>query len=344
MAVPSAVMKQREKIQADLAAQGLNEMGTPVEQQPTAPLDLDTPISAPPVQQPPQVTTPAPDVNAKIQELEHLLKTRDGQTSAATARENEARQRAEVMASQVASLEEMVATLQKQVERAEARATVKSGELLNLEPPEDLTAEEREKFDGETIGFVEKLTKKELVRVVKPLQEQVQALQKQLELSQFDKIPQLEKTLKTNEVESRKLKEAEFFRKEVLEYFPDFVNARQTQEWKDFLVADIPGKGIKNGHLLEHYKNIDNALGIRTLLQSYFDSVKAKPTLASIATPRGAQTEGMPVVKPKLKASEYQSKLRLFTARRLPRDEWDKFKSEFNTALSENRVDMDVRL
>lgn len=346
MAVPSAVLKQRERLEQEL---GINADGTPLATPPVVASDSQpasvpeiSPVAAPTPQQPADIDASA----ARIKELEHLLSTRDGQTSAAMREINQHRERAELLASQVRALEESVERITKQAETAEARAAAKQADLaLNFDPPEELTEQEITTFGEDSVGFVKKLTKKELIQLVKPLVDKVNALEKQVgRVSELDRLPQLEKTVQNAEAETQRVREEEFFRKEVLAYFSDFEAVRESPGWQDYLRADIPGRGIKNHHLLDQYRKVHNAQGIRSLIQVYYDAVKAKPTMASLATPRGTQTEGTVPVKPNMKASDYLSKLRAFTSRNLPKKDWDAFKVAFEQARNEGRVDMDARL
>lgn len=346
MAVPQAVLKQREKLAAEL---GVNADGSPLVTTPAAPeltVVPSTPAS-PEVPATPTEPVVTPDArDARIAELEHLLKTRDGQTSASMREVNEAKQRADVLASQVAALEQGLEELRKQKETVEAQVAAKHADatMPGFEV-EELTAEELEKFQPDSISFVNKATKKQLVSYIKPLVDKISALEKVVErVRELDQLPQLAKTVKDAETESQRVREEEFFRKEVLAHFSDFETVRDTQPWKDYLAEDIPGRGIKIVNLLNQYRLIHNAQGIRSLIQAYYDQNKAKPTLADLATPRGTQTEGSPVVKPRMKASEYKAKLKLFLGRRLAKADWDAFKSEFEAARLDDRIDMDERL
>jgi hypothetical protein len=350
MAVPSAVLRQRERLEAEL---GVKADGSPLT--PSTPADPTltlvppaVPESTPPSQ--PQTTAP-PDADtaaARIAELEHLLKTRDGQTSASMREANEAKNRADMLATQVRALEEAVAEITKQKDTAESLATARRADADMPSMDDDvgeLSPTELEKFGADSVDFVKKLSKRELLAYIKPLVTKVGAMEKSLaRLSDLDRLPQLEQVVKSSQEESNRLKEEEFFRSEVLAYFPDFETMRETQEWKDYLTTDIPGRGIKNGHLLHQYRLAHNAPGIRSLLQGYYDQSKTKPSLAALAVPGKTQTEGTPVVKPKLKASEYKAQLKLFVQKKLKQADWDAFKTEFETALNEGRVDMDERL
>lgn len=349
MAVPSAVKRQRERLEAQLGLQTPDEISSPVDtNDPT--LSLVPPVPEIGIQSANPEPVAQPDVAAKdarIAELEQLLRTRDGQTSASTREANEARARAELLASQVASLEEAVTELQKQKETAESMAAARraDADFPSLEDVPDLSPEELKTFGDDSVGFVKKLSKRELLSYVRPLVAKVQALEKSLaRLSDLDKLPQLENVVKNAQAESQRVKDEEFFRTEVLAHFPDFTKVRETQEWKDYLAADIPGKGIKIGHLLNHYRLAHDAANIRATIQGYYDQRKDKPSLASLAVPSKTQTEGSPVQKPKLKASEYKEKLKQFTQRQLPKADWENFKTVFNTALAEGRVEHDARL
>lgn len=346
MAVPSAVLKQRAKLEEEL---GINRDGTPV----TPPAD-QTPAPVPPVVEPPAQppTTPepsstAPDLAARVSELENLLRARDGQTSAATREANEARTRADTLALQVQTLEEAVADVTKQKGTLEAQLAGKTAatDMPDFDEPVDLTPEEREVFGADSVKFVEKMSKKELLRYIKPLVGRVAAMETQLaRLPELDQLPQLKKVVTEAQQETSRNKEAEFFRVEVLKYFPDFEVTRETQEWKDYLATDIPGKGIKIGHQLHQYRLAHNAPGIRSIINGFYDAQNTKPSLASLAVPSKTSTEGTPSTKPKMKASEYKTKLREFINRKLEKPKWDAFKTAFNEALADGRVEMDDKL
>lgn len=342
--VPSAVLRQREKLEAELGMTGdvlpaVDAGGVtdpPVETPPVA--------NVPPISEAPPVDSTA--LQARITELEHLLKTRDGQTSVSMRQLNEATQRADVLASQVASLEEGLTELTKQKETAEARVAAKGAEsAMPAFDVEEVTPEELQNFGTDSAAFVNKLSKKQLIAYIKPMAEKITALEKIVErVRELDELPKLKKVVQQAETETERVREEEFFRKEILAYFSDFETVRETQPWKEYLASDIEGRGIKILHLLNQYRQNRNPQGIRSLIQAFYDQHKAKPALSDMATPRGTQTEGSPVPKPRLKASDYNQKLRLFTSRRLPKADWDAFKSEFTVAMKENRVDMDARL
>lgn len=346
MAVPTAVLRQRERLEAELGLSANPD--TPPAATPPAevpPVAEPNPPDIPPAVASVPASVDAGALQARIAELEHLLKTRDGQTSVSMRQLNEANQRADVLASQVASLEEGLAELQKQKETAEARAAARQADsMLPSFDVEDYTPEELSQFE-DSMGFLNKFSKKQLVAYVKPLVEKVSAMEKQLErLSELDELPQLKKVVKQAETENERVREEEFFRTEILAYFGDFETVRETPAWKEYLATDIEGRGIKVLHLLNQYRLVRNAQGIRSLIQTFYDQHRAKPALSDLATPRGTQTEGAPIPQPRFKASDYREKLRLFTNKRLPKTEWDAYKSEFNNALKDNRVEMDARL
>lgn len=360
MAVPSAVMRQRVALQASL---GLDENGnplptpvTPSQVVETTPEIVATPANtsaapATPVTPtaPPVVSTPT-DLTAatsRIQELEHLLRTRDGQTSTAMRQANEANTRAEATAAQVKALEDAVAELTKQKQTAENLGTARQldSEIPSLEDVPELTPAQREAFGDDSVEFVKNLTKKELLAYIKPLLGKVKAMEQSLSrLSDLDRLPNLERTVQASAAETQRVREEEFFRKEVLSFFPDFESVREVPDWKDYLSTDIPGKGIKIGNLLNQYRMQHDAPGIRSIIETYYAKNKARPNIGDLAVPNKTQTNGEPPTKPKFRASEYKSKLRDFTSRRLPKADWDAYKLEFNTALNEGRVEMDERL
>lgn len=342
MAVPSAVLRQREKLE--------RELGVTTEQPPviTSAPDPATPVTSS-VETPPAVSA-APDaaaLQARVTELEHLLRTRDGQTSAAQREANEANARAETMVAQVRALEEAVSDLTKRTETAEALAQVKhaDADLPSLDDVEELSPEEVNVFGNDSVNFVKKLSKRELLAYIKPLVGKIAAMEKALaRLPDLDKLPQLEKTVQSAQADAQRIKDEKFFRDEVLAYFKDFEAIRETPEWKNYITSDIPERGIKVGHLLHQYRLMHDAPAIRSILQTFYDNSKGKISLSSLAVPTKTQTEGTPLVKPKIKASEYKTKLRDFTSRRLAKPQWEAFKTEFETAMQEGRVEHDIQL
>ncbi len=343
-ALPTSVLKQRTRLEEEI---GMRTDGTIIEPTPATPAPELSVVPTTPVATQPTVSEPTVSpLEARIKELEHLLSTRDGQTSTAMREANEARQRADIQASQIRTLEETIGSLQRQTETAEARAAAKQADAaLPSFDVEEPTSEQFQKFDIDSVDFINKLSKKQLVGYVKPLHDKIVAMEKQLErVRELDKLPGIEKAVAEAGTESERIREEDFFRKEVLAHFNDFESVRDTPAWKAYLYKDIPGRGIKIHHLLDSYRKVHNAQGIRSLIQGHYDELGAKPTLASLATPQGTRTEGTIPTKPRMKASEYKKNLRAFTSRQLSKEKWEAFKSDFNTALSEERVDMDERL
>jgi hypothetical protein len=348
MAVPSAIKRQRERLEAELAAGAIpaaDEISAPVNP------DVDTEVpAAPEVIPAPVVSEPPTDVTAfktRIAELEHLLKTRDGQTSKATRDADEARSRADILAAQVSHLEEAVAEIQKQKDTVEALATAKrvDADFPSMDEVGDISPEEREKFGDDSVAFVSKLSNREQLKYIKPLLAKVQALEKSLaRLSDLDRLPQLESAVKNSQAEAQRVKDDEFFREEVLAHYPDFPKTKDSPEWKAYITTELPGKGMKIGNLLNHYRLMHDPVNIRAVIQGFYDHRGQNTSLASLAVPKNTQTEGTPVSKPKYKASEYQAKLKQWYSKQLPQAEWDKFKTVFNTAMDEGRVEMDARL
>lgn len=347
MAVPTAVRRKREQQEAEYAALMANAPSADEVLQSVP----DTPVQSVPDVAVPQVApvaasqSQADSRDSRIAELEQLLRTRDGQASQSMRELNESKQRLDLMASQIAALEEANTNLMQQKETAEALATAKRTSLPSLDEVHEVTPDELEKFGADSVNFVSKLSKRELQALIKPLFEKVSSMETALaRVSDLDKLPQLETSIKNVQAESQRVKDEEFFRVEVLGRFPDFVNVRTTPEWKEYLATDVPDKGYKIGHMLNHYRLLHDGSNIRSIIQGFYDRKEARPTLASLTVPSKTQTEGTVVTKPKLKASTYRDKLRAFTQRKLPKVEWETFKTEFNTAMNEGRVEMDAQL
>jgi hypothetical protein len=201
-------------------------------------------------------------------------------------------------------------------------------------------------FGDDTVSFVSKLARKQVAAAVKPLLDRMKAIEGALgRLKDLDKLPGLEQSVRATAAQNERQVSDEFFRKEILTYFPDFETVRDTDAWKTYLNQEVPGRGMKVGHLLTHYHNNHNAVGVRAVLTSYYDAKKGTPTRDSLAVPGKAQTEGRPNgAKPRMKASEYQIKLRQFINKKLPKADWESYKANFDAALSEDRVDRDATI
>lgn len=347
MGVPTAVLRQRAQLEKDL---GINPDGSPLVPD-TPPIVSLVPSAPAPASAPTAVTPPAvpaaPDPQARVTELEQLLRTRDGQTSAAMREANEAREQMQTLQGQIRLLEGSVAELTKQKTTAEASASGRAAAaaMPALDDVGDLSPHEVEVFGSDSVEFVKKLSKRELLGYVRPLAERVAALETMLaRLPELDKLPQIEKAVSDAQNDANRSREEAFFRKEILAHFPEFETARREPGWKDYLATDIPGAGIKIGHQLQQARLLHDGPKLRTIIKGYLDQRIARPSLGDLAVPSKTATEGEPVVKPRMKASDYKKNLRAFTGRKMASAEWDAFKTEFELAMQENRVDHDEKL
>ena len=120
---------------------------------------------------------------------------------------------------------------------------------------------------------------------------------------------------------------------------------RLTQQWKDYLGQEIPGRGIKVGHLLRTYRQTMDAVGLRSILAAYYDKHTDKPTLDSLVVPAKTNADAPQASAPtKIKASEYKQNLRDFTSKKMLKADWEAFRARWDQAISTGNVEMDVEI
>lgn len=347
MAVPGAVARRKEQEEADLRAQGLDPHG--------APIDLQQPTGATPAT-PAAPAAPAaiPDdpaaLRARIAELEGAQSTQSGRASAAAREVEELKQRLEVingnrtfLESKLGELTQELETLRNQNEELARKQT--SSTIASALDDTGPTPEQIKEYGADGIDFVERVVKRTMAGVLRPLVEQMSSMEKALgRVKEIDaKVPMLESAASVAHLSAARAKELEFLRTEVIPYFPDFETVRNTTEWKEYLQKDVPGRGYKVGQLLQTHRQAYNAAGIRTVIGGFYDERKLKPSLDSLSVP--AKTGGDAPAAPapeKLKASEYKQKLKDFTSKRLPKVEWEAYRTRWDQAIAAGNVEMDV--
>lgn len=346
MAVPGAVTRRMEQEEAGLRAQGLDPNG--------APLELQQPGAAPAPAAPSAAPAGVPDdpaaLRARIAELEGAQSTQSGRASAAAREVEELKQRLEVINGNRTFLETKVGELSQELEAlrtqneelARKQTTSSIASALDDTGP---TPEQIKEYGAEGIDFVERVVKRSMAAVVRPLIEQMAAMEKTLgRVKEIDaKVPMLESAASVAHLSAARSKELEFLRTEVIPYFPDFETVRNTPEWKEYLQKDVPGRGYKIRELLQTHRQAYNAAGIRTVIGGFYDERKSKPSLDSLSVP--AKTGGDAPTAPapeKLKASEYKQKLKDFTSKRLPKADWEAYRARWDHAIAAGNVEMDV--
>ena len=362
MAVPSAVTRRREAEEAALRAQGIDPNAPPIATlnggELSQPAQQSQPAAAP--AQPDQTAAPEGaddpvELRRRIAELEQEVRTNSGRASTAQQEAERVRRQQDTIQENRQFLErtvqeqqERIEALTRQVEESSRAATQTTTDraLNEFTEASDVTSQELATFGEDTVSFVAKVARKQMAAAVKPMLDRLKAIEGALgRLKDLDKLPVLEQSVRATAADTERRASDEFFRKEILTYFPDFEQVRDTDAWKGYLNQEVPGRGMKVGHLLTHYHNNHNAVGARAILTTYYEALKAVPTRDSLAVPDKARTEGRPAgAKPRYKASEYQVKLRQFINKKLSKADWDSYKAEFDLALAEDRVDRDAAI
>jgi hypothetical protein len=349
MAIPGAVQRRAEREASELRAQGIDPTsGEPIEAQidPSA-----TPGSTPA----PVPSTPVDPRDAKIAELEAALSTQNGRASTSSQELQELKRQFDAVNGNRTFLETKLTELTEKVGQLEQEKTT----LQQRQTTDSLTAvvsslDERgptekqiEVFGQESVDFVESVVKRAVAAIIKPLVARLSDMETTLaRVREIDgKIPKLESAANVSFIEAARSREQDFFTREILPNFPDFVQVRGTPEWQKYLLEDVPGRGYKIGELLKTHRDSANAAGIRAVIGAYYDRKKATPSLDSLAVPAktGADAPLQPEAK-KMKASEYKRMLQQFTFKKISKADWEAFRTRWDAAISSGNVEMDEEI
>jgi len=351
MAIPSAVTRRKEKDEEALRQQGLDPNGAPIDVQTNATFSPPPPTPSP-TADPGSTETPEA-LRARIAELEGLLQTQNGRASANSREVEDLKRQLAAVNDNRSFLETKLTELTSQVEdlrtKAETQSSTAVASVASSLDESGPTAQQMEAFGPESVDFVERVLKRTLASVIKPVVSRLGEIEKQLgAVKEINaKIPQLESGATVAHLNEARMRELEFLRKEIIPYFKDFEEVRETQEWRDYLAQDVPGRGYKVGQLLQSYRKTADAIGLRTLIGAYYEQRKSKSSqsLDSLAVPAktGADAPPKPVT-PKMKASEYKQNLRDFTSKRMPKAEWEAYRTRWDQAVASGQVEMDVEL
>lgn len=344
MAVPGAVTRRKEQEEAELRAQGLDPNGAPLAMQ----------LGDDPAPAPAAPATPAPNTD-DVNRLQAELSTQNGRLSAAAREAEELKKQLEIvngnrgfLESKMTELTEQVAALQRQNEELAQRQSSASiaGVVSSLDDTGPTEAQVKE-FGADSVDFIERVTKRQLAAVVKPLIERLTTMEKVLgRVKEIDgKLPQLESAAQVAHINDARAREMDFLRKEILPHYSDFETVRSTPEWRAYLMKDVPGRGYKIGQLLKTYRESSDAVGIRTLIGAFYDTKTSKPTLDSLSVPgkTGADAPEKPAV-PKMKSSEYKANLKDFTSKRMSKADWEAYRARWDAAITAGNIEMDVEL
>lgn len=364
MAVPSAVTRRKEQDAAALRNAGINpDSGAPIDVQATttpavaevapAPAAPTFHFTTPNTAQPATPTDDVAELKAKIAGLEQQLSTQNGRASSSTTELEQATQRNALLEQNRQFLENSLQELTGKLEKLQeennqlARSQTASGVtkvLQDLEQPLTFTEEEQRDFK-DSAPFIQKVVKQTMAAALKPVIEQINVLSAAMgKVDQLDKrLPELGTAVQAASTQARQMAEQQFFQREVTAHFPDFLTVKETPEWKAYVHTDIPGRGIKIGQLLVTYQKMNNAPGIRAVLQNFYDQRASRPTLNSLAVP--AKTSGDVPAAPepvKLKSSEYNRNLNDFVMKRMSKPDWEAYKAKWDAAFNANNVEFDA--
>ena len=343
MAVPSAVTAKRERDAADLRAQGIDpDSGAPIEVQVQAgPVATPAPASPSAAPTPDELVT----LRARNAELEAEVRTQGGRTKALSGELEELKTRFEVLNSNRLFLEQTLAE-QANARPAEPAAPAaptpdiaKIAASLNSEGP----TEDQKKEFGDSLDFVQRVVRQELAAVVKPLIERLGTLESAASRVKVieEKLPRFEENAKVADMNAARQKEVEFIRSEIVPHFPDFETVRNSPEWRAYLQKDT-GRGYSVGQLLASFRATGDAVKIRALLGTFYETRSAAPSLDALAVPAKTTADAPTTPEtPKMKSSEYKANLRAFTAKKMLKADWEAYRRRWDEAIQNGNVEMD---
>lgn len=360
MPVPSAVTQRRERDEAALRAQGINPAsGAPIDVQ------VDTPSSppatvVPPAPAPASVAPPTPssdeasELRRKLAEAEEALRTQNGRASTLSQELEETKRLSQVTNDNRSFLETKLtdqatelAALRKQLEdvtsQQQSDTVTKLAATLDDSGP---TPEQVKEFGVDSQDFITRIVKQQLAGVIKPLVERFGSLEKAIgKVNAIEgAIPPLQSAAQESNRNVLRMKELEFVQKEILPYFKDFDVVRTSPEWQTYLQTQTP-HGYTNGKLLQHYRATSNAEGLRTLIGAFYQARTPVPKLDDLTVPAktGADAPEPPPPQ-KIKASEYNAKLRMLTSKKLSKEDWEAFRTRWDKAYAAGDIEMDAEL
>lgn len=357
--VPTAALQRQEREANDLRARGIDPTsGAPVavqvEQPASAPTPSPTPAALSPTVQP-APAEPAPDVSARIRQLEEALSTANGRASAASAKAEAAERKLDAVDNNRTFLESKLTEQQSQLESQKAQldaltdkqASEGVSKVLDTLKDAELTPAMKEKFDAETTDYVQRVVKPLISQVLSPVVERLAVLEKALGRVKAveDALPPLRAAAEVTTQHTAQAREMDFLRLEILPHFSDFDTVKKTPEWQEYLQSKT-ARGYLIGDMLNHYRRTSDASAIRTLIGAFYDKRTAAPTLDSLAVPgkTGADAPLDKPAAPKMKASEYLANLRRMTSKKMPQDEWKAFRARWDEQYAAGNVEMDAEI
>lgn len=350
MAVPGAVARRTEREAQELREAGID----PTSGAPIAAQVLDA-VPTPSVPASPQVED-SDVLRTRVAELEAALRTQNGRASTSADEVKELMSQLNVVNANRSFLEGKLTELTEEVTNLRTKTTELEQQKTNdgvaavastLDETGPTEAQMKE-FGADSVDFIERIVKRTMAGVIKPLVAKLSTMETQLvRVREIDsKLPKLENAANVSLLSEARNKEREFFQKEVLAHYPDFETVvRGTPEWQKYLLEDVQGRGYKVGEMLKTHRDSANAVGIRTIIGAFYDRKKEQPSLESLAVP--GKTGGDAPLKPesaKVKASEYNLKLKQFTFKKIDKPTWEAFRTRFDQALAAGNVEMDEEI
>lgn len=217
---------------------------------------------------------------------------------------------------------------------------------LSMLDGDDLNDEELEAFDTNNIRIIKGLSKREM-KNLKPVFEAYDARIAQLEASLGNVAPErlqkVERTLAESSATRAADAERQFYI-DALKNTPhkDFETFVKTPAWGEFIKRDVEGMpGTNYSQFINSYRSTRNLAGLISVFDLFKQSLGTKVTLADFAQPNASnaqreQSQEQP--KPKFKQSDYTVNLTKFTKRLMSKTDWEAYKADFAEASKDGRV------
>lgn len=366
MAIPSAIAKQRKRIEAREQATALEPKVLDISE---APPQVEVPQTASaPERQPAtenyvetladlkeQLTEAStPDEVAQVRQ--EIAKLKDGYSSMLGRAQAEAK-RASAAEARLQLQDDAMRSLEARAAAAEQARDEFSGKenertrkerLAGLDDAEDMSEEELNQFDPKDIKLIRALNKRQTVPVMKTLLTELDELKAQVArlLSVDQTVADISKSHQAIAAQAAETIERDFFTKSLTPHFPEWQKWTQTPDWETFLAtSENDDPNVKKGHVLHHYRKSKFVPGIVALFKEFEarQQLNNGNSLQSLATPAKTSAERTPTVKGKMKTSEY-IKMRdgFMRSKSVSRTDWEKYKAAFASAQQEKRVDDDA--
>lgn len=292
------------------------------------------------------------EVQQEITALRQKYSSMLGRLQAEAKRADSAEARAQLQSDEVKVLEARATEAERQRDELNERerSRERREKLAGLDDTtDDLGEEELQSFDPKDLRMVRGLTKKQFTPVIKELMSEVDALREQVKQLQpvGQQVNDMAKTHQVMAAEAARAAEHTYYMQQLTPHVPEWEKLVKTSEWKTFLALPSGDKpGVLKGHMLAHYRGDKYLPGIVAVFNEFqMRNANKSGSIEALVIPSKSSADRPTPQKITMRTSEYEKEMHKYTrAKSITKEEWEKYKSEFTKARLEGRVVDDANL